>query len=68
MMYRVHMTNEVILSVEGVSKSFLGTKALDKVSLEVCRGEVHGVIGENGAGKSTQTLHPEIHHLEDAFQ
>lgn len=27
------MTNEVILSVEGVSKSFLGTKALDKVSL-----------------------------------
>lgn len=47
------MTNEVILSVEGVSKSFLGTKALDKVSLEVCKGEVHGVIGENGAGKST---------------
>ena len=28
------MTNEVILSVEGVSKSFLGTKALDKVSLD----------------------------------
>lgn len=47
------MTNEVILSVEGVSKSFLGTKALDKVSLEVCKGEVHGVIGENGASKST---------------
>ena len=47
------MTNELILSVEGVSKSFLGTKALDKVSLEVCKGEVHGVIGENGAGKST---------------
>ena len=47
------MTNEVILSVEGVSKSFLGTKALDRVSLEVCKGEVHGVIGENGAGKST---------------
>ena len=47
------MTNDVILSVEGVSKSFLGTKALDKVSLEVCKGEVHGVIGENGAGKST---------------
>ena len=47
------MTNNVILSVEGVSKSFLGTKALNKVSLEVCEGEVHGVIGENGAGKST---------------
>lgn len=47
------MTKKVILSVEGVSKSFLGTKALNKVSLEVCEGEVHGVIGENGAGKST---------------
>ena len=47
------MTNNVILSVEGVSKSFLGTKALNKVSLEVCEGEIHGVIGENGAGKST---------------
>ena len=47
------MTNNVILSVEGVSKSFLGTKALNKVFLEVREGEVHGVIGENGAGKST---------------
>lgn len=47
------MEQEVILKVEGLSKSFLGVKALDNVSLEVVKGEVHAVIGENGAGKST---------------
>ena len=42
-----------ILSVEHVSKSFPGVKALDDVSLKVGRGVVHGIVGENGAGKST---------------
>ena len=45
--------SEVILSVEHVSKTFPGVKALDDVSLEVGRGVVHGIVGENGAGKST---------------
>jgi ribose transport system ATP-binding protein len=44
---------EVILSIEDVSKSFPGVKALDQVSFEVRRGTVHGLVGENGAGKST---------------
>ena len=47
------MQKEYILKVEGVSKSFPGTKALSKVSLEVREGEVHALVGENGAGKST---------------
>ena len=47
------MAKKNILSISGLSKSFLGVKALDKASLEVEEGEVHGVIGENGAGKST---------------
>lgn len=47
------MQQETILEVRQLSKSFLGVKALDKVDLEVKRGEVHSVIGENGAGKST---------------
>lgn len=47
------MQQETILEVRQLSKSFLGVKALDKVNLEVRRGEVHSVIGENGAGKST---------------
>ena len=47
------MQQETVLEVRALSKSFLGVKALDKVDLLVKRGEVHSVIGENGAGKST---------------
>lgn len=45
--------NDIILSIEHVSKSFPGVKALDDISLQVRRGVVHGIVGENGAGKST---------------
>ena len=44
---------EVILTMKGIDKSFPGVHALDHVDLEVCRGEVHALMGENGAGKST---------------
>jgi ribose transport system ATP-binding protein len=37
----------------GVSKSFGATRALDDVTFALGRGEVHALIGENGAGKST---------------
>jgi galactofuranose transport system ATP-binding protein len=36
-----------------ISKQFGGTAALTKASLEVAEGEVHALIGQNGAGKST---------------
>ncbi|MFC4166288.1 sugar ABC transporter ATP-binding protein [Teichococcus aestuarii] len=42
-----------ILSLEGISKSYPGVRALDDVSLRLRPGEVLGLIGENGAGKST---------------
>lgn len=42
-----------IMEVEGVTKRYGGTVALDGVSLSVLPGEVHTVVGENGAGKST---------------
>ena len=42
-----------VLRMTGVSKSFGATRALDDVTLELGRGEVHALIGENGAGKST---------------
>ena len=42
-----------ILEMRHITKEFPGVKALDDVSLEVRRGEIHALVGENGAGKST---------------
>ena len=42
-----------MLELQGVSKFFPGVRALDGVSLEFRAGEIYGLIGENGAGKST---------------
>jgi len=41
------------LRLDGVVKRFGATVALDGASLEVAPGEVHALLGENGAGKST---------------
>lgn len=42
-----------ILQVQNLSKSFLGVKALDNIQFDLQKGEVHALMGENGAGKST---------------
>ncbi|WP_196426882.1 MULTISPECIES: sugar ABC transporter ATP-binding protein [Paenibacillus] len=42
-----------MLELQGISKSFLNNKALDKVNFSLQAGEVHALIGPNGAGKST---------------
>ncbi|WP_336801094.1 sugar ABC transporter ATP-binding protein [Kaistia sp. MMO-174] len=41
------------LVVEGLTKSFGGTKVVDDVTLTVNYGEIHGLLGHNGSGKST---------------
>ena len=48
-------TKEPILQVRHLCKSFGPTKALNDVSINVNRGQVTGLIGENGSGKSTMT-------------
>ncbi|RLK31849.1 sugar ABC transporter ATP-binding protein [Cupriavidus plantarum] len=46
-------TGAPLLEMRGISKSFPGVKALDDVSFSVYPGEVHMLLGENGAGKSS---------------
>ena len=44
---------DVAVEMRAISKTFGPVKALDDVDLLVRRGTIHGVIGQNGAGKST---------------
>ncbi|MFZ7136662.1 galactose/methyl galactoside ABC transporter ATP-binding protein MglA [Avibacterium avium] len=46
-------TQEVLLTMTNVSKTFPGVKALDRANLTVRSHSVHALMGENGAGKST---------------
>ncbi len=45
--------NEVIVSMENITKTFPGVKALDGVQFHLRAGTVEALLGENGAGKST---------------
>ncbi|MCI5773216.1 MAG: sugar ABC transporter ATP-binding protein, partial [Erysipelotrichaceae bacterium] len=47
------MSEEYVLQMKNISKSFPGVKALDGVCLNIKPGTVHALMGENGAGKST---------------
>ncbi|MBA4392794.1 MAG: ABC transporter ATP-binding protein [Desulfobacca sp.] len=47
------MTSETILDVNDISKAFGGIQALFKVGVKLNRGDILGIIGPNGSGKTT---------------
>ena len=47
------MSNETVLTMRGICKSFPGVRALHQVDFTLRKGEIHALMGENGAGKST---------------
>jgi branched-chain amino acid transport system ATP-binding protein len=47
------VTTEPLLAVEGLSKSFGGVRALERFDLALAAGELVGLIGPNGSGKTT---------------
>jgi branched-chain amino acid transport system ATP-binding protein len=50
---RERKSGDVILSVDGISLSFGGVKALTDISFDVREHEIRAIIGPNGAGKSS---------------
>lgn len=60
------MANEVFLKLEGIKKSFGGVHALNGVDLEIRKGEIHCLAGENGCGKSTLIKAISgVHHVDE---
>jgi ribose transport system ATP-binding protein len=61
---------DLVLKLDGVSKSYPGVRALDDVTLDCRAGEVHAILGENGSGKSTLmkiasgVVRPDTGHVE----
>ena len=49
------MTKEkkMLIEARGISKQFGGVEVLSDINLDFCVGEIHALLGENGAGKST---------------
>lgn len=47
------MDGQTAIRIEGICKSFKGTRALQDINLEIKRGEIFGLIGPDGAGKTS---------------
>ena len=47
------MSAEPVVDIQGVSKAFNGTLAVDEATFSIPPGSVYGGLGPNGAGKTT---------------
>jgi ABC-2 type transport system ATP-binding protein len=45
--------SDIVLSINDLSKKYKKQLALDSISLQINKGDIYGLIGENGAGKTT---------------
>lgn len=58
--------SEYVLELKGITKIFPGVKALNNVQFQLKKGEIHALMGENGAGKSTFIkVITGVHHAEE---
>lgn len=48
----MNQNNDLILQLIDINKDFSGVKVLEDINFELKRGEVHAIVGQNGAGKS----------------
>ena len=64
------MSEAMAIRIEAMTKRYRGELAVDRLSLDVPVGSVYGLLGENGAGKSTTIksvlglLHPDSGRVE----
>lgn len=45
--------SELVIDVQGLTKSFAGTTVVNRIDMQVRRGEIYGFLGPNGSGKTT---------------
>ena len=50
------MADEAVIRTQGLTKRYGATVAVDHIDLEVCAGEIVGILGPNGSGKTTTIL------------
>ena len=51
--FAIDKSEGAALAIDSISKHFGGVRALDQVSVEIKRGEIHAIVGPNGSGKTT---------------